>query len=189
MALTPIQEHVDLIAKHEQEFLARRSRAERLSDEAARFVGSFRFVLAHVAVFVVWIAWNGLPHVHHFDPHPYSLLSTLVGLEAILLASIILMRQARLGRRSDERDHLTLQILLLVEKEATALLNMERQIAQQIGLERAANAPEIKELSQHTSIEDVAQTIKESMTDEKMAEPAPPRPDEGDPFEELFDRG
>jgi hypothetical protein len=44
-------------------------------------------------------------------------------------------------------------------------LNLERQVAQQIGLERAANSSEIRELSKQTPLEEVAQTIKESLSD------------------------
>ena len=61
-----------------------------------------------------------------------------------------------MGRRSDERDHLMLQILLLTEKEITAVLRVDRQIATQVGLEKTADNPELRELSRHTSIEDVA---------------------------------
>jgi uncharacterized membrane protein len=91
------------------------------------------------------------------------LLQTMVAMEAILAASFILMRQARMGRRSDERDHLMLQILLLTEKELTALLGMDRQIASEMGLTHAANDREVRELSKDISIEDVAQTIKENL--------------------------
>ncbi len=187
MAISHIQEHVDLIAKHEQEFLAQRTRMERLGDEVASFVGSFAFVIGHVAVFATWIVWNNTGGAHHFDPPPFSLLSTIVGLEAILLASFILMRQGRLSRRTDERDHLMLQILLLTEKEVTAVLAMERKIAGQLGLEKAANTAEVRELSQHTSIEDVAQTIKESISSEEAGDWSAPKPESPeDPFAELF---
>lgn len=158
-----VQEHVDLIAKHEQEFLARRTPSEKAGDAIASFVGSFVFVSCHLLLFFAWICCNMAPRVRHFDPAPFSLLSTVVALEAILLASFILMRQARLGRRSDERDHLMLQILLLTEKEITAILNLDRQIASQVGLEKAAGDSEARKLSEHTSIEGVAQTIKESL--------------------------
>ncbi|RRA50010.1 DUF1003 domain-containing protein [Acidipila sp. EB88] len=166
MSLTHIQEHVDLIAKHEQEFLAKRTRTERIGDSIAAFVGSLGFVSIHVLLFVVWIGLNTLPvpHVAHFDPAPFGLLDTIVALEAILLASFILMRQARMSRRADERDHLMLQILLLTEREITAVLGMDRKIAAQMGLERAANAQEVRELSEQICIDDVAQTIKENLT-------------------------
>ena len=163
MPLTHIQEHVDLIARHEQEFLAQRTSTERLGDSIAAFAGSMPFVLCHLSFFVVWIAWNTAPRLPHFDPAPFSLLGTFVALEAILLASFILMRQARMSRRAEERDHLMLQVLLLTEKEITAVLKMDRQIALEVGLDSVANAREVRELSQHTSIEDVAQTIRESV--------------------------
>ena len=165
MAQSHVQEHIDLIARHEQEFLEKRTRSERLGDRIAAFAGSMGFVSIHLLTFLGWIVvntWN-VPGIPHFDTSPYSLLATLVAVEAILLASFILMRQARMGRRADERDHLMLQILLLTEKEITAVLGMDRQIAKQMGLNKVANATEIRELSQHTSIEDVAQTIRETM--------------------------
>jgi uncharacterized membrane protein len=165
MPQTHVQDHVELIAKHEAEFLAQRTQAEKAGDRVAGFVGSLPFVIAHLGLFAAWMVWNSLAGVKHFDPAPFSLLGTVVGLEAILLASFILMRQARLARRADERDHLMLQILLLTEKEITAVLGMDRKIAAQMGLDKAANTQEVRELSRETSIEDVAQTIKESLTE------------------------
>lgn len=160
MSQSHIEAHVDLIAKHEQEFLAKRTRSEKIGDRIAGFTGSFAFVSLHFCFFVLWIVWNQLPGRYHFDPYPFSLLGTVVAMEAIILASFILMRQARMGRRADERDHLMLQILLLTEKEITAVLKMDRQIAAQVGAEKAANSTEVRELSRPTSIEDVAQTIR-----------------------------
>jgi uncharacterized membrane protein len=112
--------------------------------------------------------FNAAPstRAHHFDPPPFPLLATLVALEAILLASIILMRQSRMSRRAEERDHLMLQILLLTEKEITAVLGMDRKIAGQVGLQRVANDKELEQLSQHTSIDDVAQTLKNKLPSE-----------------------
>jgi uncharacterized membrane protein len=165
MPYTHIQEHIELIARHEQEFLDKRSRAECISDSISSFVATFRFVIAHICVFALWVMVNTLriPGVRHFDPRPFSLLATIVGLEAILLVSFILMRQNRQARRSEERDHLMLQLLLISEKEITAILRMERQMADRLGLEKAANSPEVRELSKTTQIERVAQTIKEAL--------------------------
>jgi uncharacterized membrane protein len=163
MSQSHLQEQIELIAKHEQEFLEQRTAAERISDAIAGFIGSLPFVVVHLGVFAVWVAINLLPRVRHFDPKPFGLLQTCVAMEAILAASFILMRQARLGRRSDERDHMMLQILLLTEKELTALLGMDRQIASEMGLSRAANSPAVRDLSQETSIDELQQTIKENL--------------------------
>lgn len=160
-----IQEHTDLIAQHEQEFLARRTPTERIGDVMAGFAGSLTFVCIHLVAGAGWITLNTatIANIPHFDPAPFSLLASCLAFEAILLASFILMRQSRVGRRAEEREHLMLQVLLLTEKEITAVLDLNRQIAKQVGLEQVANSTEIRELSQHTSIEDVAQTIKDTM--------------------------
>jgi uncharacterized membrane protein len=164
MSQTHIQEHVELIARHEQEFLARRTTAEKCGDAVAGFAGSVKFVCLHLGLFGFWIAVNVLPvSAHHFDPPPFSLLSTVVALEAILLASFILMRQSRMGRRAEERDHLMLQVLLLTEKEITALLKINRQMAKETGLHQVANNPAVTELSKDISVEDIAQTITDSL--------------------------
>ena len=69
MSQDHIQEHVDLIARHEQDFLAKRTRAERLGDLIAAFTGSLAFVALHLVIFATWIALNTLPApIHRFDP-------------------------------------------------------------------------------------------------------------------------
>lgn len=164
MSQDHVQEHIALVAKHEQEFLAKRSHSERVTDAIAAFAGSLTFVVIHVIAFACWIVVNtanvGIPH---FDPRPYSSLATLVALEAILLASFILMRQSRLGRRADERDHLMLQLQLLMEKEITAVLGMDRHIATRMGLSAEANEIDVQQLSAQTSIEDVANAIEREL--------------------------
>lgn len=163
-----VQEHIGTIAKHEQEFLARRSSAERLGDLTAAIVGNLGFVAAHMLLFLFWILANTLhlPSIPHFDPVPFSLLGTVVAMEAILLASLILMRQARLARRADEREHLMLQILLLTEKEVTAVISMNQQIATKVGLQDMENSKEIEQLGRNTSIDEVAQDIQRSLSED-----------------------
>ena len=163
-----VHEHIDTIAKHEQDFLARRSPAERLGDLTAAIVGNLGFVAAHICLFLFWILANTLhlPSIPHFDPVPFSLLGTIVAMEAILLASLILMRQARLARRADEREHLMLQILLLTEKEVTAVISMNQQIATRIGLQDMENSKEIEQLGRNTSIDEVARDIQRSMPED-----------------------
>ena len=167
-----VQEHIETIAKHEQEFLTRRSPADRLGDLTAAVVGNLGYVAAHILIFVFWILVNTLhmPRIPHFDPMPFSLLGTVVAMEAILLASLILMRQSRLARRADEREHLMLQILLLTEKEVTAVISMNQQIANKVGLSDMENSKEFEQLGQSTSIDEVAQDIQRALSDEPKQE-------------------
>ena len=159
-----VQEHVELIAQHEQEFLAKRSSIERVSDAIAGFAGSLPFVGLHGALFAGWFAVNTLDvGVRHFDPYPFGLLGALVSMEGIVLASFILMRQVRTGRRSDERDHLILQMLMLSEKEITANLRIQRAIAARLGISDGVHDKHAEALSQQTSVGELAQTIRDSL--------------------------
>jgi uncharacterized membrane protein len=163
-----LQDHIETIAKHEQDFQASRSRGERIGDRVAAFAGSFSFVAIHIAFFLGWMAINTLSvsSLRHFDPDPFPLLDTCVALEAILLASFILMRQSGLAKRADEREHLMLQILLLTEKEVSAVVRMNQQIAEHFGLLNISKDEEIKELGRPTSVDAVAATIQEKLANE-----------------------
>jgi uncharacterized membrane protein len=165
--LSHLRDHIEIIAKHEQEFLSRRTQSEKLGDSLGSFIGSLTFVSIHICWFAAWLSLNtfrlGVPH---FDPYPFSLLNTIVALEAIFLASFIVMRQSRTSRRSDERDHLILQILMLTEKEITASLSIERELAARLGLKEVAKDASIEQLSQPTSIDEMAETLKEHLSDE-----------------------
>lgn len=160
-----IAEHVETIAKHEQEFLASRSLGERVAEKVARFAGRASFVVFHLLWFAFWIFWNSpLVRFKPFDPFPYPLLDTIVALEAILLASFILMRQTSLARRADEREHLMLQILLITEKETSAIVRMNQKMAAHIGLRDISQDEDIKQMGNPTSIDQVAQTIQEKLS-------------------------
>lgn len=160
-----LQENIDMIARHERDFLERRTKAERVGDSVASGVGSLTFVATHACIFIAWMAVNtfhiaGIPH---FDPAPFELLALIFAFEAIMLSSFVLMRQSRMARRADERDHLELQVLLLTEKEITAVLSLCRGIAHQLGLRDEAAQPEVAKLSEETPIDEMAQTIRENL--------------------------
>jgi len=71
-----------------------------------------------------------------------------------------------MSRRAEERDQLMLQILLLTEREITAVLGVDRQVAQTMGLHKIASDQEISQLSEQTSIDEVAQIIKDTFPSE-----------------------
>lgn len=70
----------------------------RLAEGITRFAGSMPFAYLHALWFTFWIAANhGLfePYVPVFDPFPYGLLTMVVSLEAIFLATFIMIAQNR----------------------------------------------------------------------------------------------
>jgi uncharacterized membrane protein len=165
---THAESHIDSIVKQEEEALQRRSRSERLADAVGSFAGSLVFVVFHIVLLLAWLLVNTgkIPITRPFDPYPFSLLGVIVSMEAVLLSSFILMRQNRMMRRGERRDHLNLQVDLLAEKEITKVLQMVRAICGQMGLQNIMADKEIRELSQTTSIESISQTLEERLPGE-----------------------
>jgi uncharacterized membrane protein len=158
------QSHIDSIVRQEEEALERRSGAERLADAVGAFAGSPIFVVLHLLVVTAWLVVNsGRTSARPFDPYPFQLLGVIVAVEAVILSSFILMRQNRMMRRGERRDHLNLQIDLLAEKEITKVLQMVRAICGQMGLQNIVADKEIRELSKTTSIESLSQTLDDRL--------------------------
>ncbi len=78
------------------------------ADAVTQFAGSMKFVYIHIAWFGVWIALNvGLAGVGwEFDSFPFGLLTMIVSLEAIFLATFVMISQNRQSARSDLRAQL-----------------------------------------------------------------------------------
>jgi uncharacterized membrane protein len=159
------QSHIDAIVRQEEEALERRSNSERFADSVGLFAGSIPFVVFHLVLLAGWLLINSvqIPRFQPFDPYPFSLLAMIVAMEAVILSSFILMRQNRMMRRGELRDHLNLQVDLLSEKEITKVLQMVRAICVHMGLQDIIGDKEIRELSQTTSIESLSQTLEDRL--------------------------
>ena len=162
------QSHIDSIAKQEHEFLEKRTLSERAGDAIAGFAGSLVFVMAHALLVLTWVLVNaeGLPGISRFDPYPFSLLGMIVAVEAVVLSSFILMRQNRMAKRAERRDHLNLQIDLIAEKEITKLLQMVRAIGAHLGIEHIAEDRELSQFSQATSVETLTQRLEDTLPED-----------------------
>ena len=48
----------------------------------------------HVTVFAAWAVWNATAPEHlRFDPYPYGLLTFIVSLEGVLIATFVLPKR------------------------------------------------------------------------------------------------
>ncbi|MEX2013088.1 MAG: DUF1003 domain-containing protein, partial [Candidatus Levyibacteriota bacterium] len=84
--------------KPEQLLKKMRSFEGRLAGFFTYFSGTMGFVYFHVFWFSFWIIANHgafKPHIQPFDPFPYGLLTMIVSLEAIFLATFVLITQNR----------------------------------------------------------------------------------------------
>jgi uncharacterized membrane protein len=158
-----IRKNIEAIAKLEENFYSNRSWHERIIDAIGDFSGSLSFVVLHALAYGFWIAVNlGLiPGVPRFDRYPFMLLSVVVSVEAIFLSTFVLIKQNRMSQRADQRANLDLQINLLAEREMTIMLQMLQRISTRLGVRLSGE--EIEELSEETSVEALAQQLREKL--------------------------
>ena len=162
-ASATVRENIQTVAHLEQEFEDRRGPVDRLADLIGDFSGSMSFVLVHVVWFSAWFLINtgvvsfGLPR---FDPYPFILLAMIVSVEGVLLSTFVLMKQNRMQKKSDTRDHLNLQIDLLAEKEVTKSLQLLRAICRKLEIDEDGLDFELDEMAATTSVDTLAQRVQ-----------------------------
>jgi uncharacterized membrane protein len=163
---TAIRRNIEAVTKLEENFLRDRTLTDRIADSIAAFTGSLKFVVLHAAIFILWFAINlgWIRAVPRFDPYPFLLLSLMVSVEAIFLATFVLVKQNRMSRREDLRAHLDLQINLLAEREMTFVLQMLQRISMRLGVQPSSG--EIAELAEETSVEAVADELQKNLPNE-----------------------
>ncbi len=68
-----------------------------------------------------------------------------------------------MNRRSDEREHLILQVLLLAEQEITTLIDIERRKSVHSGCTDIPKDRDVESLSQPMSVDDLTRTLQEKL--------------------------
>ena len=105
-------------ARPERKILSGLLRAQdRAADSVTNFAGSLKFVYIHSVWFGLWVSINaGIAGAGlKFDKYPYGLLTMVVSLEAIFLATFVMVSQNRQAARSDLRSELDFETNLRSE--------------------------------------------------------------------------
>lgn len=125
----------------------KRTMGERIADQVAATMGSWRFIIIQSIILALWIVLNITVFIQHWDPYPFILLNLMLSFQAAYAAPIIMMsqnRQADIDRQDAKHDYevnikaeLEIELLqdklnLLREEEIvelkSLLLNQNRQI-------------------------------------------------------------
>jgi uncharacterized membrane protein len=119
--VTEVLEQSPMVLKHAAK---RASKVQlRVADAITKFAGSMAFVYIHVAVFAVWCS-TGL---FGLDKFPFNFLTLTVSLEAIFLATFVMIGQ---NRQSDFQQAKADHDFHMQEKELRENTDLTRQIYQ-----------------------------------------------------------
>jgi len=162
----PAEENLRAVARLEERARSRRSSLACASDAITSYAGSEWSVAAHALWFGAWLLFNAgllpLPW-KPFDPFPFSLLTSIVSLEAIFLTLFVLASQNRMTQEADKRAHLDLQVDMLAEQEMTVVLRMLREICDHFALKDTTTSKEFRALIERTDIHDLAERLEDNL--------------------------
>jgi uncharacterized membrane protein len=111
------QQHSPAVVKHLEERAA--SGQLRVADAITKFAGSMKFVYIHVALFAVWCG-TGL---FGLDRYPFNFLTMTVSLEAIFLATFVMVaqnRQAAFAQAKADHDYQEQELELKTNTQLTS---------------------------------------------------------------------
>ena len=94
---------------------------ERLADRAARFCGSWTFIVCFALILAGWIGWNCLILAGRaFDPYPFVFLNLCLTIVMGLQGPLILMSQKRQNKQN-RRESVSIYALALKAEAEGAL--------------------------------------------------------------------
>lgn len=108
------------------------SLGHRIADKIADLSGSLVFLNMNVLLFATWIIINQPGSPLRFDPFPFSFLTMVVSLEAILLTIFVLISQNRQASRDRIKADLDYQVNLKAELEIALILKQLTQLQERI---------------------------------------------------------
>jgi uncharacterized membrane protein len=162
----PVDRDIQQVAHLEQAAYQARSRMDHLAGAITRIAGTGTVLLLHGVWFLIWVLANvRLLGVEPFDPFPFSLLTTIVSLEAIFLTLFVLISQNRMTHDADKRAELDLQINVLAERETTMILKILHDISAHLGLKGTASK-ELAELLKETKLDELSDKLEKALPPE-----------------------
>jgi uncharacterized membrane protein len=160
--------NIESILQLEQEDREELSQLHRISHGVGWFVGTVYFILIQCAGVLIWVLLNSGPFhlARPFDPYPFSLLSVVLSMEAVLLTSFVLIRQGAIDLQSERRNHLDLQINMLAEDKVTTVLDLLRGVAEKLDVDLREHR-QSEEQAKQTPVESIAKNLGKNLRSRK----------------------
>jgi uncharacterized membrane protein len=97
--------------------------ADRAADAIAEFGGSWKFIMASIGLFILWVVMNTILLTHRpFDPFPFILLNLALNMITALQAPIIMMSQNRQSHKDRLRADMDYKVNLKNELALSEIL-------------------------------------------------------------------
>lgn len=179
---TPVESERDQISQNIAavlEFYTREhqkiSRSQRILERISRFIGQPVFLGIILLFVVLWMLANAVLRefgMAEFDPAPFFWLQGIVGLGALLTATVVLTKQNRLAKLAEQRAHLDLKVTLLTEQKAAKLIDLLEELRRDLPDVRNRHDSDAAALQQSMNPDRVLAALDERREPDDRLKPA-----------------
>ena len=148
----PIESELDQISKNieaVQGFYIREEQRISPSQRVLERIGGLTGQPGYLGFILIFVALWMLANVvmrrfgmAGFDPAPFFWLQGIVGLGALLTATVVLTKQNRLAKLAEQRAHLDLKVTLLTEQKTAKLIHLLEELRRDLPNVRDRHDPE-----------------------------------------------
>jgi uncharacterized membrane protein len=187
---TPIDAERDQVSQNIEavlEFYTREeqkiTRSQRILERISHLIGQPVF-LGFILLFVaLWMLANAVLRqfgMAEFDPAPFFWLQGIVGLGALLTATVVLIKQNRMAKLEEQRAHLDLKVTLLTEQKAAKLIDLLEELRRDLPNVKDRHDPEAAALKKSMNPDLVLAALDErGELDEQLQADAETKADAG----------
>lgn len=150
----------EFYARHDEHVTA----TQRVVEKVALFLGSPGYVAVNIVFIICWIAANLLApdfDLEQIDEPPFFWLQGLIGLNAFVISTTVLIRQNRMSRLADHHAHLDLQVNLLTEEKTSKIIELIDQLRRDLPGVRSEVDREAEELAKPADPKAVLEAIED----------------------------
>lgn len=107
------------------------SESQRVVEAISSVLGRPVFLVCIISFVTLWILANVGGHalgITQFDAPPFLWLERIVSLGALLISTVVLIRQERLARLEERQERLGLQVNLLTEQKTTKIIHLIEEL-------------------------------------------------------------
>ena len=150
------------------------SRSQRILESISLMIGKPAYLGFILLGVLLWVSANLLLRRMGrtaFDPPPFSWLQGLIGLGALLTATVVLAKQNRFSKLAKQRAHLDLKVTLLTEQKAAKLIDLLEELRRDLPNVKNRPDPQAAALQQSMNPELVLAALDEDIGPDKYLRP------------------
>jgi uncharacterized membrane protein len=150
------------------------SRSQRILERISLVIGKPAYLGFILLGVLLWVGANLLLRRvgrTAFDPPPFFWLQGLIGLGALLTATVVLAKQNRFSKLAKQRAHLDLKVTLLTEQKAAKLIDLLEELRRDLPNVKDRSDPEAAALQQSMNPDLVLAALDEDIGPDKYLQP------------------